>query len=451
MDFCLRLCYQGGMETTEPITAQSELLRSVEVRPILRSERSQWDELMQKHHYLGFRSMVGESLRYVALYQEQWLALLGWCAAALSCKARDQWIGWPQALQWSRLPLVVNNSRFLILPHVRVPNLASRILSLNLKRLSVDWMKAYGHPVWLAETFVDPRSFKGTCYKAAGWYFAGHTLGFRRVSGSYISHNQPKMVFVRPLHRRARNVLCNPCPEDNPHLDLKTMDLSTKEAQDLIERISKVTDPRKPRGRRHKMISVLAISLCAIMCNARSFAAIAEWAGRCSQKTLKRLYCKYDPQKQCYVPPSEPTMRRNMQAVDAEQVDQALCGWWTHVSDDAIAVDGKTLKGARQENGRQIHLLAAFLQNQGAVIAQKQVDSKTNEITTVRPLLNSLPLEGKVVSLDALHTQKDTAKFLVEEKHADYLFTVKDNQPSLKSDIEALNLNAFPPSAPNHR
>jgi len=437
-------------ETDHPI-AHDELLRSVEVRPIFRSERAQWDRLMREHHYLGFRSMVGESVRYVAVFQEQWLALLGWCAAALSCKARDQWIGWCPALQWSRLPLVVNNSRFLILPDVSIPNLASRILSINLKRLSLDWMKTYGHPVWLVETFVDPLCFKGTCYKAAGWSFVGHTLGFRRASGRYLLHNQPKIVFVRPLHRRARKLLCDPCPEANPHLDLKPMELSAKQAQDLIERLSNVSDPRKPRGRRHKMISVLAISLCAIMSNARSFAAIAEWAERCSQKMLKRLYCRYDHSKQCYVPPSEPTIRRNMQAVDAEAVDQALCGWWTHLADDAISVDGKTLRGARQENGRQIHLLAAFLHNQGAVIAQRQVDSKTNEITTVRPLLDSLQLEDKIVSLDALHTQHDTATYLVKEKHADYLFTVKENQPSLRSDIEALNLAAFPPSAPNHR
>ncbi|RPJ18457.1 MAG: ISAs1 family transposase, partial [Desulfobacteraceae bacterium] len=390
------------------------------------------------------------SLRYVAVFQDRWLALLGWCAAALSCKVRDRWIGWSPALQWSRLPLVVNNCRFLILPDVRIPNLASRILSLNLKRLALDWTNTYGHPVCLAETFVDPHCFKGTCYKAAGWVSVGLTLGFRRASGRYLFHNHPKIVFVRPLHLRARELLCDPYPKANPHLDLKPMELSAKQAHDLIERLSAVPDPRKARGRRHKMISVLAISLCAIMSNARSFAAIAEWAGRCSQKTLKRLYCTYDPKKQRYIPPSEPTIRRMMQAVDAEAVDQALCGWWIH-SDDAISVDGKTVRGARQEDGRQVHLLSAFLQNQGAVIAQRQVDSKTNEITTVRPLLDPLQIEGKVVSLDALHTQHDTATYLVEEKHADYLFTVKDNQPTLKADIEALDLTAFPPSAPDHQ
>jgi hypothetical protein len=227
------------------------------------------------------------------------------------------------------------------------------------------------------------------------------------------------------------------------------MELSAKHAQDLIDRLSKVPDPRKAKGRRHKMISVLAISICAIMSNARSFTAIAEWAKGCSQNMLKRLWCRHDKNSQRYVPPSEPTIRRVMQTADAEAVDRALCAWWTGKCDEPISADGKTLRGARQEDGRQVHLLSAFLQNLGVVIAQCEVESKTNEITCVRPLLDPLDLEGQVVSLDALHTQQDTARYLVEEKHADYLFTAKDNQPTLKSDIEALNLAETTP--PQHQ
>ena len=430
-------------------TQIKEVLDSTEVRLISRNERAQWDRFMREHHYLGFHSMVGEALRYVAVYRDQWLALLGWCAAALNCTARDQWIGWSPPLQWSRLPLVANNCRFLILPDIAVANLASRILSLNLKRLSADWAGAYGHPIWMAETFVDPRYFKGTCYRAAGWVFVGHSQGFGRASRRYFQHHQPKMVFLHPLHRQAREMLCQPYVSNNPQLELKAMELSAKHAQDLIERLSQVSDPRKQRGRRHKMISVLAISICAILSNARGFTAIAEWAKRCPQNMLKRLWCKYDTEKQCFTPPSEPTIRRVLQRVDAEQVDQVLSGWWTMLSDESISVDGKTLRGARQEDGRQVHLLSAFLNSHGTVIAQCQVDSKTNEITTVRPLLDPLDLEGRVVTLDAMHTQKDTARYLVKEKRADYLFTVKDNQPTLKSDIEALSMADFPPSAPN--
>jgi hypothetical protein len=258
------------------------MLESIEVRPICCHERPLWDDLMRQHHYLGFRSLVGESFRYVATYQEHWAALLGWSAAALKCKARDQWIGWPCWLQHQRLPLLANNTRFLILPHVKIPNLASRVLALNVKRLSSDWQTCYGHPIWLVETFVDPRHFHGTCYKAAGWRFLGHTHGFSRCSDTYRRHNHPKMVFVRSLHPRATEKLADPSVDIPLRRQPKALRLSEKQAGELLERLMAIPDPRMARGIRHKKISVMAIAMCAIMSNARSLKAIAEWGQRCS-------------------------------------------------------------------------------------------------------------------------------------------------------------------------
>lgn len=125
----------------------ASILPSVQVRLILPSERERWDILVRQHHYLGLRSLVGESLRYVAHYQGHWLALLGWSAPALKCRPRDTWIGWPEPLHWQRISLITNNSRFLILPGVQIPNLASRVLALNIKRLAADWQAVHGHPV----------------------------------------------------------------------------------------------------------------------------------------------------------------------------------------------------------------------------------------------------------------------------------------------------------------
>ena len=176
---------------------------SILVRPISSTERFDWDTLMATHHYLGFRSLVGESIRYVAEIHGRWVALLGWCAAALKCRPRDAWIGWPQVIQWQRLHLIANNARFLILPGIHIPNLASRILSLNLRRLSTDWEHIHGHPVLLAETFVDTSRYAGTCYRAANWMYLGHTRGFGKSSHRYFHHVQKKAVFVRPLHKRA--------------------------------------------------------------------------------------------------------------------------------------------------------------------------------------------------------------------------------------------------------
>jgi hypothetical protein len=166
----------------------------------------------------------------------------------------------------------------------------------------------------------------------------------------------------------------------------------------------------------------------------------------------KRLRCRKNPKTGLYDAPSEPAIRRFIQAVDADAVDRAVSDWVRSTVQRGLvaSVDGKTLKGARSANG-QVKLLSAFSPAQGAVLAQQQIPSTTNEIPVIRELLDPVPLEGTVVTADAMHTQRATADYVVEEKKADYVFTVKDNQPSLLEAIEDLNLVVFPPSAPNHR
>jgi len=122
-------------------------LKRVRVRLINTDERERWDALMRAHHYLGLVALVERSLRYVAEIDGHWPALLGWASPALKVASRDDWIGWSPTLQWQRLALIANNSRFLILPGERVKNLASRILGLNLASLSRDWQLVHGQPV----------------------------------------------------------------------------------------------------------------------------------------------------------------------------------------------------------------------------------------------------------------------------------------------------------------
>ena len=150
----------------------------------------------------------------IALWQNQWVALLSFSAAAWKCAARDQWIGWSSRHQYDRLKLVVNNSRFLILPDWHIPNLGSRILSLCQKRLPTDWQSTFGHPVVLLETFVDPQHFRGTVYRAANWHHVGETRGFRRTGKGYSAMiHSPKMVFVKPLQPDAQLLLSGPVLE----------------------------------------------------------------------------------------------------------------------------------------------------------------------------------------------------------------------------------------------
>lgn len=405
---------------------------------------------MREHHYLGFQGWVGESLRYVAEWEGRWVALVGWCAAALKCAARDRWIGWPEVLQRQRLALVANNARFLILPGPRVANLASRVLGLTLKRLSGDWQQVHGHPVFLAESFVDPQRFSGTCYRAAGWIQVGQTRGYGRLAAGYRAHGEPKTVWLRPLFPRAAErlrspVLEPPLPGGKP-VDVK---LSKSKAEELIRVLMSLPESRKRRGIRHDQTAILAVAICAVLGGAKSYVAIAEWVKRCAQNQLRRLGLRRNARTGLYQPPSEPTIRRVLQSIDAEQVDRALTGWVSSLSPsppEAIALDGKTLRGARGPEGQQVHLLSALLHGEGIVIAQREVGEKTNEIPEAPALLEPLNLAGLVVTADALHTQKKLAGFLVEEKQADYLLTVKDNQPTLKKDIsELFESEAFPP------
>ena len=420
---------------------------SVIVRPIFSNERCHWDALMAKYHYLGFKSLVGRSIRYVAQVHNHWVALIGWASSALKCSVRDAWIGWPEPIQWQRLHLIANNSRFLILPHVQIPNLASKILSLNLKRLSSDWQSIHGHQLLLAETFVDPARFTGTCYKAANWVYLGQTRGFGKCAQNYYHHGQPKAVFVRPLHKRALHWLTQPLADNRLIRKVAPMKFTKKQLELLIQALKALPDPRFKRGIRHRNISILAIAICAVVCGARNYSAIAQWAKNRTQNQLKRLWCRFDEKTQRYQPPSEPTIRRLLQSVDAEAVDQAIYGWLHSLfSGSAVAFDGKVLKGARHEDGSQVHLLSAIIHQQAITIGQKQIASKSNEIPSAKPLLQPLDLKGKVVTADAMHTQTDLARFIVEKKQADYLFTVKDNQSTLRDDIQSLKLSEnFPP------
>ena len=177
------------------------------------------------------------------------------------------------------------------------------------------------------ETFVDPRYFAGTCYQAAGWLCLGSTRGFAKRSQGYEAHGHPKLIFVRPLQRKARQWLADPTLPLKLPGKVTAMKLSLAHAEELLERLRQIPDPRWPRGIRHQKLAILAIAICALISGAKSFKAMAEWAQRCTPKMLPRLDCRYHRERQRFEPPSEPTMRRLLQTIDATAVDQALSGW----------------------------------------------------------------------------------------------------------------------------
>ena len=269
-------------------------LQEITVRPVSVSEEHKFQKLMSEHHYLGALPKIGETLWYVATWQEKWVALMTFSAAAWKCAARDQWIGWNFRHQYDRLKLVLNNSRFLILPDYHVPNLGTRILSLSQKRLLNDWLKKFGHPVLLLETFVDPKLFQGTVYKAANWIYVGNTKGFRRTPKGYSNkHLSPKMVFVLPLQRNARIILSRATLDQFYVIGEPRIMISAEHMKTLPDFFAKIPDPRRAQGQRHRLSTVLAIAAAATLCGMRGYRAFSDWANSLGHKAKERFRCYY--------------------------------------------------------------------------------------------------------------------------------------------------------------
>jgi hypothetical protein len=166
-----------------------------------------WNEYVDRYHYLGYQPLPGAQMRYFARAEGRILALLGFGAAAWKTAPRDDFIGWNRVQRESRLHLIVNNARFLILPWVASKHLASKLLGRAARRLPADWLSRYGYRPVLLETFVDKRRFSGTCYKAANWLRLGDTQGRGKLDTAHAHALPVKSVWVLPLTPRFRDAL----------------------------------------------------------------------------------------------------------------------------------------------------------------------------------------------------------------------------------------------------
>lgn len=423
--------------SVHPTAQQQKLLDSVKVRLIRKEELPRWNSLIREHHYLHDETMVGRCARYVAHVQGKWLALLGWSSAAYRLKAREAWIGWTDEQRQSRLSMVAQNSRFLILPKVQCPNLASKVLALCAQRLSKDWIDLHGQGVLLCESFVDPERYLGTCYRAAGWQRLGRTKGYARAGKDYyVAHDRPKELWVLPLCKSAVELLHAPqlppayqAWQKQPELNSA---LNSPQLGTLLDLFWQMPEYRRAQGRKHRVGSVLACAAAGVMAGARTYADLATVAARFNQGQLRKLRTWLNPKDRRHEPPSESTFWRVLSNVDAQLLDDQLGCWLGQHSppEQPIAVDGKTVRGANQ------HLFSAFLHSAQAVVSQQAVDQKTNEITCLPKLLESVPLEGKIVTADALHTQHQAARHIVQERGGEFVFTVKANQPTLRRQCE---------------
>lgn len=191
-------CIEASVETLHPL--QLERIRT-------KSDSLLWNELMERYHYIGYKPLPGAQIRYFIRSSAGLLGAIGFSAAAWKVAPRDTWIGWSASVQRQNLHLIVNNSRFLILPWVRSKNLASHVLSRCARQLPHDWQQTYGYTPVLMETFVEKNRFAGTCYKAANWIQVGITQGRGKLDRKHEYASPVKDIYLYPLHRKFRDVL----------------------------------------------------------------------------------------------------------------------------------------------------------------------------------------------------------------------------------------------------
>ena len=347
-------------------------LSEVVVDIVVPEQEARFRALMQAHHYLGALPKIGETLWYVAHLNGTWLALAVFSAAALKCRARDAWVGWDFRTQYGRLHLVSNNTRLLLLPGRRHRNLGSRVLGLCARRIVRDWPARFGHPLLLLETFVDPARFHGTVYRAANWRVVGHTRGFRRRGGGYGEASTPKRVFLYPLTGDVRGQLSGAMLAPTLRKGAPKTMLSAAQMRSLPEFFTEIDDPRTRKGRRHPLPSTLALASAATLCGARGYKAIGEWVDALGHKALERFRVRL--RNGVRKPPCQSTIRTLLIRVAPEQLDRALQRWHQQHGghDEALAIDGKTLRNAIDDEGKQAHVMSVVGHDTKATYTQKK-------------------------------------------------------------------------------
>jgi hypothetical protein len=191
-----------------PILGPLAELRPVEIEQVRRTDHERlFNSLMEEHHYLAYEQPVGEHLKFLVWAQGRPIACLAWSSAPRHLGSRDRYIGWSAEARRRNIRFLAYNTRYLILPWVRVPHLASHILGRMASQLSPEWERMYDHPVYFAETFIDPTRFRGTCYCAANWKFLGLTTGRGKNDHTYKPNRPIKEVLGLPLTLRFRELL----------------------------------------------------------------------------------------------------------------------------------------------------------------------------------------------------------------------------------------------------
>ena len=409
------------------------------------AEIATFDARLDDKHYLGSTPPVGDFLRQIVERQGQAVALLVWGAAALKLKDREAWIGWSVSQRGERLKLVVQNRRFLLL-HDKgsEPNLASQTLALACRELPAQWREHFGYAPLLAETFTDPESFEGTCYKASGWEAVGQSQGHsRHRADHYVPNERPKRLWMKALAPKAREKIravhlaeaslaaLVPAPGG-------MLPLPASARRSLLEAFRHAPDPRGSNTR-FRIGPVLTLVAMALQAGARDVAQSARFGTRLKPQQRAGLGLPIQKgARRFYEVPTYSVFYQVLIRMDPEAFARQLNDWLGAQAGTlpaALCLDGKMIRDligtvtlADSESGSPVAV---------AIMDQKE-GTKRSEQSAAQALIESLPsLEGQTVTADPLHCQRELARTIVE-KGGEYLAQIKGNQPNLLKHARAL-------------
>lgn len=427
-----------------PFTQDSSFsrLQRLSVRALKPQEYEQAGQLFNDEHYLGDLSR-GRCLLQVVEDAGQWVALLDWGSAAWKLADRDSRIGWSPQQRAERLCLVVQNRRFLVLGATRMPNLASRSLSLATKALASHWEAAHGYRPLLAETFTDIESYKGTCYKAAGWETCGMSKGFARLD--FDQHGKIKKLWLKSLNRNSWRILR---AIDVPKAYLAALnqqscerDLPLKKDQMLSLRDylrEHFEDPRRS-NRTYPASSLLAFLSMGLLAGRTDLAAIQRYGNFLTQPQRKWLDFPLRKATNWHKTPSYKALWNFVHQIDVEAFATCLNGWLgTHIGTlpRALALDGKWVRDralslclSEHESGAPVAV--GFAQTgDGGPEAKRE-----GEQTVAKRLYKEVDLHNAVVTGDALFCDQHQARAIMEDG-GDYLFQIKnENRQAYKAAV----------------
>ena len=418
----------------------------IEVEVVASPDFAWFDQQMAAHHYLGAGRPVGDYLRQRVSVRGRPVALLVWGPACYALKDRDRWLGWSATQRVERLKLIVQNRRFLLLAAKgHAPNLASQALAAALRALPQQWRETFGYRPLLAESFTDPEAYAGTCYKASNWIAVGFSAGYSRHRADlYVPNDRPKRLWLFALDQQARRELRGVrVPSDcQPGVTLPpsgVLPLAQPQVLSLFEVLQRAPDPRASNTR-FRIGSVLTLVAMALLAGRRDIAEIARFATtlRPPQRRLLGLPQRKDT-RAFYEVPRYGVFYAVLTRLDPEAFATLLNDWIeAHAGTlpQALALDGKMIRD-------HIGLLTLAQHEDGAPQAMAVYDQKEGtgrcEQTAAQALLEKIPaLDDKIVTADALHCQKTTARSIAE-KGGEYLLQIKGNQPGLLAQAKAFD------------